>query len=149
MKSTMRGFSLIELMIVCVIVAILGAIAIPSYNSQIRKSRRTEAKTAISDLAAREERYFAANNVYATDTAAALQYGSATPVTIGSYYQIYSIVVTAATATVPATFVAQVKPIPGGTQTKDSSCQLFQVDQTGKQTSQDNGGADSTATCWP
>jgi type IV pilus assembly protein PilE len=150
MKPGMRGFTLIELMIVCVIATILAAIAIPSYNSQIRKSRRTEAKTAIMDLASREERYFATQNVYASDPVS-LQYvaSGAWPVPIGNYYSISSVVVTPATATTPATFILQVTPTAGSTQQKDTSCQLFQVDQTGKQTSTDASNADSTTTCWP
>ena len=73
------------------------------------------------------------------------------PVPIGSYYSI-SIAggdVTAATATTPGAYILQVTPTTGSTQLKDTSCQTFQVDQTGKQTSLNSGGADSTATCWP
>jgi len=154
MKHRVSGFSLIELMIVVVIATILAAIAIPSYNSQIRKSRRTEAKTALTDLAAREERYFATQNVY-TNSPAALQYvaSGSWPVSIGNYYSITSVVVTQAaassTATTPGTYTLQITPSAGSTQLKDTSCQLFQVDQTGKQTSQDGSGNDSTSTCWP
>jgi len=39
------GFSLIELMVVVAIAAVLFAIAVPSYVTFIRQSRRTEAKT--------------------------------------------------------------------------------------------------------
>ena len=52
-----RGFTLIELMVVVVIATILLGIAVPSYMSQVRQSRRTEAKTALLDLAGREERF--------------------------------------------------------------------------------------------
>jgi type IV pilus assembly protein PilE len=148
------GFSLIELMIVVVIATILAAIAIPSYNSQIRKSRRTEAKTALADLASREERYFATQNFYTNDPVA-LKYvaSGAWPVAIGNYYSISSVAVTQAaaspTATTPGTYTLQITPTAGSAQLKDNSCQTFQVDQTGKQTSLDSGGADSTATCWP
>ena len=152
MKLRMRGFSLIELMIVCVIATILAAIAIPSYNNSIRKSRRTEAKTALMDLAAREERYFATQNVYSSDPVA-LQYGAgaAWPVPIGNYYSltITPADVTAATATTPAAFIVRAVPSAGSTQLKDRNCQMFIVDQTGKQTSTDSGGADTTTTCWP
>jgi len=47
------GFTLVELMIVVVIASILLAIAVPSYMTQVRESRRTEAKTALLDLAGR------------------------------------------------------------------------------------------------
>ena len=154
MKRKNSGFSLIELMIVVVIVTILAAIAVPSYNSQIRKSRRTEAKTALADLASREERLYATQNVYSTDPVA-LKYvaSGAWPVSIGNYYSISSVVVTqaaaSATATTPGTYILQITPTAGSTQLKDTPCQLFQVDQTGKQTSQDGSGNDTTTTCWP
>jgi len=52
------GFTLVELMVTVMIAAILLAIAVPSYQAYIRKSRRTEAKTAVLDLAGREETLF-------------------------------------------------------------------------------------------
>ena len=56
-SATQRGFTLIELMVVVVIATILVGIAVPSYMSQMRKSRRTDAKTALLELAGREERF--------------------------------------------------------------------------------------------
>jgi type IV pilus assembly protein PilE len=53
-RTDSRGFTLVELMVVIVIASILMAIAIPSYKTSIRKSRRTDAKTALLDLAGRE-----------------------------------------------------------------------------------------------
>jgi len=52
------GFSLIELMIVIVIVAIITSIAYPSYRDQVRKTRRADAKSALLDAAAKMERYY-------------------------------------------------------------------------------------------
>ncbi len=156
-RSRAAGFTLIELMIVVTIVAILAAIAVPSYNSSIRKSRRTEAKTALADLAAREERYFATQNLYAGDPVS-LKYvaaggSTAWPVPIGNYYQISSVAVTqaaaSATATTPGTYILQITPLAGSTQLQDTACQLFQLDQTGKQSSQDGSGNDTSTTCWP
>jgi len=59
-----RGFTLIELLVVVVVIAILAAIAIPSYLSQVRKSRRNAAEAAIQQIALREERYRADNSSY-------------------------------------------------------------------------------------
>jgi type IV pilus assembly protein PilE len=152
-RSRVAGFTLIELMIVVVIIAILASIAVPAYTSSVRKSRRTEAKTALADLAAREERYFATQNVYSASPAA-LQYGAGSwPVSIGTYYSISNVTATAAatttTTTTPGTYTLQITPSAGSPQLSDTACRTFQMDQTGKQTSQDSGGADSTATCWP
>src|SRR5438105_3906474 len=68
------GFTLIELLVTMVVAAILISIAVPSYQSQVRKSRRTEARNAVMDLAAREERYYSVNNTY-TNLAVELGYG--------------------------------------------------------------------------
>jgi len=52
------GFSLIELMIVVAIIALLAAISIPSYQTQIQKSRRADAMDSLLDCAAAQARYF-------------------------------------------------------------------------------------------
>ena len=52
------GFSLIELMIVIVIVAIITSSAYPSYRDQVRKTHRADAKSALLDAAAKMERYY-------------------------------------------------------------------------------------------
>lgn len=148
-RSRSAGFTLVELMVVVVITAILASIAVPAYNSSIRKSRRTEAKTAIMDLAAREERYFATQQMYTTSPSA-LAYGSgAWPISTGTYYVISSVSSSPATATTPGGYTLQVTPASGSPQLQDTSCQTFQVDQTGKQSSTDNNSADSSTTCWP
>lgn len=62
-----RGFTLIEAMVVVVIIAILAAIAYPSYISQIRKSKRAAAKSALLEIANREEQFFFSNSAYTDD----------------------------------------------------------------------------------
>jgi type IV pilus assembly protein PilE len=63
-----RGFSLIEVLIVCIIVGILTAIALPSYRNQVQKSRRTDATSALVGAAGQMERYFTERGTYATAT---------------------------------------------------------------------------------
>ena len=50
LRTMSAGFTLIELMIAVAVVAILGTIAMTSYTSQIQKSRRTDARSAVMDL---------------------------------------------------------------------------------------------------
>ncbi len=141
------GFSLIELMITVLIVSILASVAIPAYNSQIRKSRRTEAKTALLDLAGREERFLAAQNSY-TNSGPQLGYGSF-PTAVGTgYYSISAPTVVGGTATAVPTFTITATAVTGAGQDKDTFCKSFTVDSTGKQSSLNTGGTDSTSTCW-
>ena len=59
-----RGFTLIELMIAVAIVAILAAIAIPSYSEYIRRGRITEAVSALSGMRVKMEQFFQDNRTY-------------------------------------------------------------------------------------
>lgn len=61
-----RGFTLIELMITAAIIAILAAIAFPSYQDSIWKAKRAEAKGAILKALQAEERFYTQNNTYVT-----------------------------------------------------------------------------------
>jgi type IV pilus assembly protein PilE len=140
-----HGFTLIELMIAMVVLALLLSISIPTYKNQIRKSRRTEAKTALLDIVGREERLYSVTNAYSA-TPSDLGYAATgvawSAVTIGNgYYQISIPVQTATTFTVTATAITT-------DQLKDTACRSFTIVQTGVQTALDSSGADNTATCW-
>ena len=135
-----RGFTLIELMVVVAVVAILAAIAYPSYINQVRKSRRADAKSALLDLATRQERFFSTQNTY-TNNAANLGYSAAFPqpvLTSGQAY--YQIDVTAASAT---GFTLTASPL--GDQQNDP-CGSYVLDQLGTQSNSAN--TLSSAECW-
>jgi type IV pilus assembly protein PilE len=61
----LKGFTLIEVMIVVAIVAILSAIAIPSYTEYIQRSRITDATSALSSMRLKMEQFFQDNRTYA------------------------------------------------------------------------------------
>lgn len=61
-----KGFTLIELMIVVAIVAILAAIALPSYQDSVRKAARRAAQAFMLDVANREQQYFLDTRGFAT-----------------------------------------------------------------------------------
>ena len=63
-SSRARGFTLIEVMITVAVVAILAAVALPSYRDYIIRSRIVEAKTNLADMRTRLEQYFLDNRSY-------------------------------------------------------------------------------------
>lgn len=66
MSSRQRGFTLIEVMIVVVIVAILAAIAIPNYRDYVTRGRIVEATAGLGDARTKMEQYFQDNRTYPT-----------------------------------------------------------------------------------
>jgi type IV pilus assembly protein PilE len=141
------GFTLVELMIVVVIASILVAIAVPSYQAQVQKSRRTDARNALMDIAGREERYLSVANSY-----------SALPIDVGypgvnwpqnvtnNYYSVTVTTPDPAYAGTGASFVITATPI--GIQVNDTACASFSVNQIGAQTALTSGGALNSTTCW-
>lgn len=64
MKKSASGFTLIELMIVTVIVAVLAAIALPAYQDYVKKARRAEAKSELLRLAQIQTKWRVSNPTY-------------------------------------------------------------------------------------
>lgn len=62
-----NGFTLIEIMIVVAVIAILAGIAIPSYEGHVRKSKRSDAKTALLALQNAQEKFRGSCRFYAGD----------------------------------------------------------------------------------
>lgn len=65
MMRNSKGFTLIEVVIVVVIVGILASIALPSYREYVLRGNRAEGQALLTTAAARQERYRVQNNVYA------------------------------------------------------------------------------------
>ena len=130
-----RGFTLLELMIACAIVAILAAIAYPSYNSSVQKSRRAEAKSALLGVASQMERWSTEKGTYATATLGTG--GVFADHSENSYYNLSLANLTATTYTVRAA--------PTAAQTGDPCGTLTYTDQGVKDVT---GGSWTKAQCW-
>jgi type IV pilus assembly protein PilE len=150
------GFTLIELMVVVVVASILVAIAVPMYTAQIQQSRRTDARTALLDLAGREERYLTTNPTGYTTSPASLGY-TAFPATVGQGYYTVTVGCIALSgaalgcdgnANPPTGPSFYLTATPLGTQLKDTNCASFAVDSTGAQFAFNSAGAANTAYCW-
>ena len=77
-SAVRKGFSLVELMIVIAIVAILVALALPSYGAYVRKANRAEAQQLLLNWANNQELWRATHTTYAAN-------GDITPPTHDKY----------------------------------------------------------------
>jgi len=120
------GVTLIELMLVVGLIAVLGAVAIPSYRNYAQRAQRSEASAALLRLAANQERFYLTANTYTTNVALL---GFATGQTETG---LYAINVNPANA---ATFTATATPVLGAGQAADARCQSFGINSAGVRTS--------------
>lgn len=123
-----KGFTLIELMIVVIIMGILAMAAYPSYQDQVMKTRRTEGQSALLHLATAMEHYYTENLSYTGATTPSVLGHSST--TTNGHYTLTISDLSDTTYTVTAT--------PAGAQAGDS-CGVLTINQAFVQT---------PANCW-
>ena len=117
-QQSVRGFTLIEVMIVVAVIGILAAIAYPSYQSQIRKSNRAAAQALLMDAANKQQLYLTSRREYAS-TLTDLSITPPAEVT-----RFYDVTVTAANAATPPTFTLTATPKAGTQQVSDGALTL-------------------------
>merc|ERR1712176_1256146 len=81
-NALQKGFTLVELMIVVVIVGILSAVALPNFLNQQNKAKAACADTQVSALAKEQTIHYAENSGYAADYTAL---GTAQPAACNGY----------------------------------------------------------------
>ncbi len=132
------GFTLIEILITIVIVAILAAIGYPIYTSYVRNSRRTAAVTALQRAATAEEKYYATHNAYASSLTA-LNYESNSVKVPSSTQYWYTM-----SASLDSEGNYILKAVPTGEQANDE-CGTYQLTSTGDKSV---SGSESESKCW-
>jgi len=130
--ARMRGFTLIELMVTLAIVAILAAIAYPSYLSHVRKANRAAAQGYMLEVANLQQRFLLDARQYAQDLPTL---NSTVPTNVSAKYTVTTSLKTG--TTLPG-FLVTAAPI--GAQALDS-CGTLTVDETGLKTP-------SGSSCW-
>lgn len=143
-KRGSLGFTLIELMIVVVVVAILAAIAVPGYQEQVRKTRRSTATAELLTVAQALERYSTVNGTYVATAGVP----TASPPTSDSnalcnrslpYYTISCNTLTATTF--------ELRAVPAGAQAGDR-CGTYSYTQAGQKGLVGASSGLTVADCW-
>jgi type IV pilus assembly protein PilE len=119
-----RGFTLIELMIVVVIIGIISMIAIPQYSQYVVRGNRAAAQAFMMDISSRQKQYLLDARSYAPDLAT-LSMTAPTNVTNN-----YTLVINA-DAGPPPSYTITATPVTGSKQAGDGALTL---DDTGAKT---------------
>jgi type IV pilus assembly protein PilE len=132
--AAVRGFTMLEVMIVVAIVGILAAIALPNYAEYIKRGKIMEATTALSDARQRTEQQFLDTRSYANCNA----------VTQDAAKQVKAFTLVCAPGATNDTYVITAT----GVAAEGMGGAVYTVDNTGAKTSAGPTGWTGNASCW-
>jgi type IV pilus assembly protein PilE len=134
-----QGVTLIELLVVISIIAILTMVAVPSYNSYLRRTNRVDATAALMRVASMQEKYYVQNNSYATTA----QLGPLAT----SEHGWYTIAITTA-GTLVTDYTATATAVSSGKQNADTDCRRFTLTSTGVKSAFKSDSTANGTSCW-
>lgn len=141
-RGAAGGFTLIEVMIAVAIVAVLAAVAMPSYQNYVRRGQLSEAFTTLSDMRVKMEQWYQDNKFYGAASNSAncptLPGYVAFPVT-GKYFSV-----TCTGGAAPSQTFTLTAAGTGGLTTGYE----YTLNQVGTKGTTKFQGTSSTAVCW-
>lgn len=148
-----RGYTLVELMIVLVILGVLASWAIPQYFEYVRDSRRSDAIGSLNRVLAQQELFYSNNQSNYTVTVDNLGFerfgGNAdTTLSESGHYAIEMVQCANPNASVSTCIQLQATPVAGSSQVKDTQCALIAINSMGRQTAQKSDTSNNHAECW-
>jgi type IV pilus assembly protein PilE len=133
------GFTLIELMITVAVIAILAAIAVPSYFKYTLRSNRSAAESAMQEIASAQERYMVDARQFAGNLTTL---GYSVPNTVSPNYTVVT-VATASSASGGTPPGYTVTATPRGTQVRDTDCATLTLNGDGSKVA-----STGATNCW-
>lgn len=127
-RAGQRAFTLIELMLVVVVIGILAAIALPSYQEHVRQTRRAEVAAVLLDSAQLLERHYTRHGGY--DAATLTGLASQSPASGAAVYQIVA-------SLAAESFTLTATAVPGGIMAGDA-CATYTLNQVNQRTPADS-----------
>lgn len=115
------GFTLIELMIVVAIIAVITMIALPAYNEQTERARRSDGMNFLMQLQGDMERHFYDNNGYPNGLASLAGYTNNTEPSPDGFYNVSMVI----DGTCPIASCYKLRAVPQGIQVGDGNIELW------------------------
>jgi type IV pilus assembly protein PilE len=141
MRTRQTGVTLMELLTVIVILGVISAIAVPSYRNYLVRTNRSDAKSALMQIQANQEKFYIQNNEYTDDLTTKSPNGlGMSELTANRYYRLE-------VKLDPDTqgYTATATPTEEGGQDDDKQCGVFSINDAG---ARGVTGTSSNAFCW-
>ena len=142
-QRRIAGFTLVEVMVACALIAFLASIAIPSYRGYLRRGQLTEGFTTLSDMRAKMEQYYQDNKFYGLNS------GSNTCATLAPNYGAFPVsgkyfTVSCTAGAAPSQSYTLTATGTGG----NTTGYVYTLNQNGTKGTTLFDGASSSAACW-
>lgn len=138
------GFTLPEILTVLVVLAVLVAVAIPSWRQHVMRARRTVAKEMLVQLQVEQEKFFGRNARYATADELFLPEPAGLGLAAAAGDADYRLSLETAADGLAFTATAR----SAAAQSADTRCVTFTIDHVGRRTAADAAGVDRSGDCW-